>query len=96
MNHRADKRLIDEAFHAYVEWLDESEAVWDAYDRWASAAHTDAALAFGAYRAALDREEHASDVYAVLMTQIPTGAQIDAELVRPHRSASKVADPWRP
>jgi hypothetical protein len=96
MNRRADKRLIDEAFHAYVEWLDESEAVRDAYDRWAGAAHDDAGLAFGAYRAALDREEHACDVYAALMTQIPTGTQIDAELVRPHRSASKVADPWRP
>jgi hypothetical protein len=96
MNRRADKRLIDEAFHAYVEWLDESEAVWDAYDSWAGAVHADAGLAFGAYRAALDREEHASDVYAALMTQIPSGAQIDAEFVRPHRSASKVADPWRP
>jgi hypothetical protein len=96
MNRRADKRLIDEAFQAYVEWLDESDAVWEAYDRWAGAAHTHAALAFGAYRGALDREEHASDVYAALMTQIPGGAQIDAELVRPRRSASKVADPWRP
>ena len=96
MNRRADKRLIDEAFHAYVEWLDESDAVWDAYDRWAGAAHADAALAFGAYRAALEREEHASHVYAALMTQIPSGAQIAAEFVRPHRSASKVPDPWRP
>ena len=96
MNRRTDKRLADEAFHAYVEWLDESEAVWDAYDRWAGAAHADAALAFGAYRAALEREEHACDVYAALVRQIPSGAQIDAELVRPHRSASKVPDPWRP
>jgi hypothetical protein len=93
MNRRADKRLAHEAFHAYVEWLDESKAVWDAYDRWAGAAHADAGLAFGAYRAALEREEHASDVYAALMTQIPSGAQIDAELVRPHRSASEVGDP---
>ena len=74
MNRRTDKRLIDEAFHAYVEWLDESDAVWDAYDRWVGAAHSDAAL----------------------MTQIPSGAQIAAEFVRPHRSASKVPDPWRP
>jgi hypothetical protein len=96
MNRRADKRLIDEAFHAYVEWLDESDAVWDAYDRWAGAAHADAALAFGAYRAALDREEHASDVYAALMTRIPSNAQISVDLVRPHGSASRVPDPWRP
>jgi hypothetical protein len=96
MNRRADKRLVDEAFHAYVEWLDESEAVWDAYDRWAGAAHADAGLAFGAYRAALEREEHASDVYATLMRQTPRGAQIAADFVRPHRSALKVPDPWRP
>src|SRR5262249_22760165 len=95
MNHRADKRLTDEAFHAYVEWLDESEAVWDAYDRWAGAAHADAAFAFDGYRAALGLEEDASDVYAALVRQIPSGARIDAELARPHRSASKVADPWR-
>jgi hypothetical protein len=96
MNRRADKGLADEAFHAYLEWLDESEAVWDAYDRWASAARADAGLAFGAYRAALEREEHASDVYATLMTQLPSGAQIAAELVRPRQPASKVPDPWRP
>ena len=96
MNRRTDKRLADEAFRAYVEWLDESEAVWDAYDRWAGAAHADAGLAFGVYRAALEREEHASAIYAALMTQIPSGAQIAAEFGRPHRSASKVPDPWRP
>jgi hypothetical protein len=96
MNRRADKRLADEAFHAHLEWPDESEAVWDAYDRWAGAAHADAGLAFGAYRAALEREEHASDVYATLMTQLPSGAQIAAELVRPRQPASKVPDPWRP
>jgi hypothetical protein len=95
MNRRADKRLADEAFHAYVEWLDESAAVWDAYDRWAGAAQADAVLAFYAYRAALEREEHASDVYAALMTQIPSGAQIAAELVPPRQPLSKLSDPWR-
>jgi len=95
MNRRADKRLADEAFHAYVEWLDESDAVWDSYNRWAGAGHADAALAFGAYRAALEREEHASDVYAALITQLPSGAQIAAELVRPRQPASKVPDSWR-
>ena len=95
MNRRADKRLADEALHAYVEWLEESAAVWDAYDRWAGAAHADLALAFCAYRAALEREEHASDVYEALMAQMPSGAQIAAELVRPRQPASKVPDPWR-
>jgi hypothetical protein len=96
MNRRADKRLVDEAFHAYVEWLYESEAVWDAYDRWAGAADADAGLAFVAYRAALEREEHASDVYATLMRQTSGSAQIAADFVRSHRSALKVPEPWRP
>ena len=95
MNRRTDKRLADEAFHAYVEWLEESESVWDAYDRWAGATHVAAALAFSAYRAALEREEHAADVYAALMTQIPSGAQIAAELVRLRQPAYKAPDPWR-
>ena len=96
MTRRDDKRLADEAFHAYVEWLDESDAVWHAYDRWAGAAQADAGLAFDAYRAALEREEHASGVYGALMSQTPSNAQIAAEFVRPHRSALKVPDPWQP
>jgi hypothetical protein len=62
--------MIDEAMDAYVDWREECIRVWDAYQRWRSAARADAALAFPAYVAALDREERASEVYARLMRQL--------------------------
>jgi hypothetical protein len=55
---------------AYVDWREECVAVWDAYGRWADAGVTDAALAFVAYTAALDREERASEIYAGLIRRV--------------------------
>jgi hypothetical protein len=69
-----DKRLLDEAVDAYVDWREASAGVWDAYQRWARAAVADTALAFVAYRAAVDREERASDIYADAMTRAVTMA----------------------
>jgi hypothetical protein len=57
-------RLVDEAIEAYVAWRTECLFVCDAYRRWARAPKADAVLAFAAYAAALDREEHASACYA--------------------------------
>jgi hypothetical protein len=65
-----EKRLVDEAIDAYVAWREESAAVWDAYQRWARASDEDGGLAFSGYRAALDREERASRVYASRVTGI--------------------------
>lgn len=70
MNELIDKRLVDEAIDAYVDWREERESVWDAYSRWTSAPKPDSLLAFSAYRAELDREERAADVYAELMTRV--------------------------
>src|SRR2546421_12583880 len=70
MNTQNEKRLVDEAIDAYVDWREACVAVSDAYQRWAQACSADAGLAFGRYRAALDREERASRVYASLVTQI--------------------------
>jgi hypothetical protein len=67
---RIDSRLVDEAVDAYVDWREECIAVWSAYGRWVRATIVDAPLAFSAYRAAVDREECASHVYAALMTRI--------------------------
>jgi hypothetical protein len=58
------RRLANEAMLAYVDWREACLAVTDAYAAWAAAEATDARLAFGAYTAALDREERASQVYA--------------------------------
>jgi hypothetical protein len=86
MNKQLDKRLVDEAMDAYVDWREECAGVWNAYERWARAPRIDAAGAFLAYRAALDREESASHAYSGLMERMPTrrhptGACHDAQLV---------------
>ena len=70
MNELIDKRLVDEAIDAYVDWREERGTVWDAYARWTSAPVADCRLAFSAYRAALDREERAAHVYAELLTRV--------------------------
>jgi hypothetical protein len=60
MGKRIRDIVIDKAMDAYVEWREESAQVESAYRRWTSAAPSDAALAFAAYVAALDREDRAS------------------------------------
>jgi hypothetical protein len=67
MTQQVDKRLVDAATDAYVDWREECTGVWNAYERWAHALDIDAPGAFAAYRAALDREESASDAYADLL-----------------------------
>ena len=64
------QRTLDDAVYAYVDWRDECTTVWHAYRRWAKASTADAPLAFGAYTAALDREESAANVYAELMRRV--------------------------
>jgi hypothetical protein len=56
--------VIDDVMDAYVEWREESAEVEYAYHRWSVAPPPDAALAFAAYVAALDREDRASMSYA--------------------------------
>jgi hypothetical protein len=73
MTVQVDKQLADEALEAYVDWREESAEVWDAYERWVRAPKVDAAGAFSAYRAALDREECASHAYADLLVRIVGG-----------------------
>jgi hypothetical protein len=68
MTQQVHKRLVDAATDAYVEWREECAEVWDAYERWAQAPEIDAAGAFVAYRAALDREQSASHAYADLLS----------------------------
>jgi hypothetical protein len=57
-------RLIDDLMDAYLAWCAESAAVETAYERWSTATAAEAAGAFAAYVAALDREELASADYA--------------------------------
>jgi len=70
MNNPIDKRLVDEAIDAYVDWREERDSVWDAYERWTDTPRAECPLAFTAYQAALDREERAAHVYAELMRRV--------------------------
>jgi hypothetical protein len=65
--------------------------VHDAYRRWTEASSSDAALAHGAYRAALDREEAAAEAYAGLMRQV--GHLIETDLDHPLLERSSAATP---
>jgi len=69
-NEQVNSQRLDGAIHAYLDWRAESAEVWDAFARWECAENGDASFAFSAYRAALDREEHASRVYAALVAEI--------------------------
>ena len=65
-----ERQIMDDTVLAYVAWREECTAVWNAYDWWASAPAEDAGRAHAAYRAALDREEAAANVYAMLMKRV--------------------------
>ena len=50
----------------YIDWLEEAEEVQLAYECWRSADADERPLAYASYRAALEREQHACDLYAEL------------------------------
>ena len=53
----------DSLLDGYVAWREACADVDAAYERWTRSATCDQSLAFAAYQAALEREEHASRVY---------------------------------
>ena len=62
--------LVDAAVGSYVEWREESATVRRAYRRWSGAPRGERDLALAAYIAALDREERAADVHALLLATV--------------------------
>jgi hypothetical protein len=70
MTELIDDELVGDAVDAYLDWREECDAVWEASDWWAQASATDAPTAVSAYLTALDREEHAANVYAHAITRI--------------------------
>jgi hypothetical protein len=62
--------LIDDLMQTYVDWREECIAVRDTYERWSNGPNDERELVFAAYRAALDREERASVVYAERIQQV--------------------------
>jgi hypothetical protein len=75
---RRDSRV--RAVGAYVAWREECVAVRTAYLAWRRARAAEAALAFDAYEAALDREEVAAEDYAALMRRV--GHLVEVGLAR--------------
>jgi hypothetical protein len=63
-NAAVGRRVIDDLLEGYVSWREECHAVALAYERWIAADRGEGALAYAAYLAALDREEHAARTYA--------------------------------
>ena len=55
--------LVDEFVDRYVRWRETSAGVKEAYERWTSGENGKRAVAFTAYRAALDSEELAARAY---------------------------------
>jgi hypothetical protein len=62
--------LVDELIDGYVSWREACLEVDMSYDNWNRAPREDGELAFTAYRAALDREEHAAATYRQLAERI--------------------------
>jgi hypothetical protein len=56
--------LRDQIIDLYLDWLEETAAVEDAYASWAGAPAGEEGGGFAAYAAALDREEAAARGYA--------------------------------
>lgn len=64
-------RYVDELMEDYVSWREACGDVAVTYESWRSAAREDDAVAFGAYRAALAREEDAARVYQSRLAHFP-------------------------
>ena len=66
---RLVERLVNEAFECYLAWRSECAVLEAAYRRWLQAPRSDAAFAYAAYTAALDREECAAGRYHTLVNR---------------------------
>jgi hypothetical protein len=70
MSVQVEPELVDRLIELYCDWRSECWAVRSAYAQFTDSSPDDRALAYAAYRAALDREEAAADVYADQLQKI--------------------------
>jgi|tagenome__1003787_1003787.scaffolds.fasta_scaffold20986174_7 hypothetical protein len=63
-------RLVDAAIDSYIDWREQSMTTTAAYENWTDATSSQRPLAFAAYRAALDQEEHAANYYASTLRDV--------------------------
>jgi hypothetical protein len=80
--------LIDELLDAYLDWRQQSADVESAYRRWNSAPKTDSALAYAAYKGALDREQRASECYAEMIRSTSHMSAEELERATGYRQAA--------
>ena len=78
MNSQVRPELIDVMMDMYVDWREECIALRKAYERWSSVRLAERKLAFAAYRAALDREDRASAVYADLVKSVERELEVSS------------------
>ena len=64
------RSLVDDYLENYLRWREESDGVRRAYELWQCAGRADAALAYAAYGAALDREQEAAGVFCARVEYI--------------------------
>jgi hypothetical protein len=92
--------LVDALIDVYVSWREECAAVTRAYQDWTAAQPGDGKLAYGAYVAALDREENTATRYRELVAQIAdVHGALSASAPRPggaQRAAAVGVVPWNP
>jgi hypothetical protein len=92
--------LVDALIDVYVSWREECAAVAGAYEDWTAAEPGDRKLAYGAYVAALDREEKAATTYRGLVAQIAdVHGALSASATRSggaRRAAATSVVPWSP
>ncbi len=62
--------LVDELVDLYISWREECAAVAASYENWSASERRDNQLAFSAYLAAVDREEHAAATYRGVVERI--------------------------
>lgn len=87
MSAQVPDHLVDRLIELYCQWRTECWEVRAAYERFASTIGDDRALAYGAYLAALDREESAAGVYAEQTTRVASlirHAEKRCDAVEPH------------
>jgi hypothetical protein len=69
-NSQIQAELIDEMVDSYVDWREQCNALAETHECWSNGSIANRKLAFEAYRAALDLEEHASLIYAERVSRL--------------------------
>ena len=62
--------LVDERLAQYINWLEDADAVSEAYSQWSAASPADRPWRYSVYLAALDLERSSADSYAAAVTGV--------------------------